>query len=51
MKPLHALTDMAYQVAEAVLKRAIRDGKIDEIWAREYISTIGKMDLGEVEFA
>lgn len=51
MKPLNALTDMAYQVAEAILKRAIRDGKIDEVWAREYISTIGKMDLGEVGFA
>jgi len=51
MKPLHALTDMAYQVAEAILKRAIRDGKIDEIWAREYISTIGKMDLGGAGFA
>ena len=51
MKPLNALTDMAYQVAEAILKRAIRDGKIDELWAREYISTIGKMDLGEVGFA
>ena len=51
MKPLHALTDMAYQVAEAILKRAIRDGKIDEVWAREYISTIGKMDLGGAGFA
>jgi len=50
MKPLHALTDMAYQVAEAILKRAIRDGKIDEIRAREYISTIGKMDLGGAGF-
>jgi len=50
MKPLHALTDMAYQVAEAILKRAIRDGKIDEIQAREYISTIGKIDLGGAGF-
>ncbi len=45
MKPLHALTDMAYQVAEAILKRAIRDGKIDEAWMGEYISSLGKMDL------
>ncbi len=51
MKPLHALTDMAYQVAEAILKRAMRDGKIDELWASEYMSSIGKMDLRGAGFA
>ena len=28
MKPLHMLTDMAYQVAEAILKRAVEDGRL-----------------------
>jgi len=51
MKPLHALTDMAYQVAEAILKRAIRDMKIDEVWAKKYISTIGEIDLGGAGYA
>lgn len=51
MKPLHALTDMAYQVAEAILKRAIRDMKIDEVWAKKYISTISEMDLGGAGYA
>ncbi|MEM3819690.1 MAG: dolichyl-phosphate-mannose-protein mannosyltransferase, partial [Nitrososphaerota archaeon] len=46
MKPLHSLTDMAYQVAEAILKRALRDKKIDEVWAKKYISTISEIDLG-----
>ncbi len=51
MKPLHALTDMAYQVAEAILKRAMRDGKIDEVWMKKYISTIGEIDLGGEGYA
>lgn len=46
MKPLHALTDMAYQVAEAILKRAIRDKKIDDACAKKFISTITEIDLG-----
>jgi hypothetical protein len=28
MKPLHMLTDMAYEVAEAILKRAVEDGRL-----------------------
>ena len=51
MKPLHALTDMAYQVAEAILKRAIRDRKIDEAWAKRYISAISEIDLGGAGYA
>jgi len=51
MKPLHALTDMAYQVAEAILKRAVRDMKIDEAWAKRYISAISEIDLGGAGYA
>ncbi|MCF3652642.1 MAG: glycosyltransferase [Aigarchaeota archaeon] len=51
MKPLHALTDMAYQVAEAILKRAVRDRKIDEAWAKRYISAISEIDLGGAGYA
>jgi glycosyltransferase involved in cell wall biosynthesis len=51
MKPLHALTDMAYQVAEAILKRAVRDIKIDEVWAKKYISAISEIDLGGAGYA
>jgi len=47
MKPLHALTDMAYQVAEAILKRAIEDKAVDKVWAQRYISGISSMELGE----
>lgn len=46
MKPLHALTDMAYEVAGAILRRAIRDRKIDVQWAEKYLKEIGKIDLG-----
>lgn len=51
MKPLHALTDMAYQVAEAILRRAIRDKKIDDAWAEHYISTISEINLSGEEYA
>ena len=47
MKPLHALTDMAYQVAEAILKRAIEDKVADKQWAEQYISSISSIKLGE----
>ena len=30
MKPLHMLTDMAYQVAEAILRRAVEDGRLNK---------------------
>ncbi|MEM1812289.1 MAG: hypothetical protein QW730_06745, partial [Candidatus Nezhaarchaeales archaeon] len=45
MKPLHALTDMAYEVAEAILKRAIRDRKIDVYWAEKYLKSVKSLDL------
>lgn len=47
MKPLHALTDMAYQVAEAILKRAIEDGVADKLWAQQYISKLESIELSE----
>ncbi len=47
MKPLHALTDMAYQVAEAILKRAIEDGVADRLWAQQYISRLESIELSE----
>ena len=46
MKPLHALTDMAYEVAGAILRRAIRDGKTDSKWAESYLRGVRAMDLG-----
>lgn len=45
MKPLHALTDMAYQVAEAILRRAIEDKVTDSQWAEQYISSISSIKL------
>jgi len=47
MKPLHALTDMAFQVAEAILRRAIEDKVADKQWAQQYISSIGSIELSE----
>lgn len=46
MKPLHALTDMAYEVAAAIIRRAIRDQKVDPRWAEKYLSGVRAMDLG-----
>ncbi len=40
MKPLYLLTDMAYDVAKAILTRAMIDGKIDRIGYDRYIKTI-----------
>lgn len=47
MKPLHALTDMAYQVAEAILKRAAEDKIVDKVWVQQYISSISSLEFGE----
>ena len=46
MKPLHALTDMAYEVAGAILRRAIRDEKTDSKWAESYLKGVKALDLG-----
>jgi len=46
MKPLHALTDMAYEVAGAILRRAIRDQKTDPEWAERYLRGVRAIDLG-----
>jgi glycosyltransferase involved in cell wall biosynthesis len=46
MKSLHALTDMAYEVAGAILRRAIRDWKIDIQWAEKYLKGVRTIDLG-----
>lgn len=46
MKPLHALTDMAYEVAGAILRRAIRDQKADPEWAEKYLRGVRAIDLG-----
>ncbi|HDD39765.1 MAG: hypothetical protein DRN65_03125 [Thaumarchaeota archaeon] len=46
MKPLHALTDMAYEVAGAILRRAIRDQKTDPQWAERYLRGVRTIDLG-----
>ncbi|RLI30176.1 hypothetical protein DRO53_03030 [Candidatus Bathyarchaeota archaeon] len=35
MKPLKSLTDMAHQVADAILKRAVIDGRVDKKVAEE----------------
>lgn len=45
MKPLHALTDMAYEVAEAILKRAIRNRKVDVYWAERYLEMVRGLNL------
>jgi glycosyltransferase involved in cell wall biosynthesis len=46
MKPLHALTDMAYEVAGTILRRAVRDRKIDTQWAEKYLKEVRTLDLG-----
>lgn len=46
MKPLHALTDMAYQVAEAILRRAMEDKAVEKLWAQEYISKLDALFPG-----
>ncbi|MEM2486042.1 MAG: glycosyltransferase [Candidatus Bathyarchaeia archaeon] len=49
MKPLYALTDMAYEVATAILKRAVKDHIIDAQWAERYLKDVKKLDFGEFE--
>lgn len=46
MKPLYLLTDMAYDVARAILTRAMMDGKIDKISYEKYIKAIPE-EIGE----
>jgi glycosyltransferase involved in cell wall biosynthesis len=46
MKPLHLLTDMAYDVAKAILTRAMMDGKIDRIGYEKHIEAIPR-GIGE----
>lgn len=48
MKPLHLLTDMAYDVARAILTRAMVDGKIDKISYEKYIKAIPEK-IGELK--
>ena len=40
MKPLKSLTDMAHQVAGAILKRAVEDGRIERKAAEESLRAI-----------
>lgn len=44
MKPLEMLTEMAYEVAEAILKRAVRDGKISVDEANRLLMEYSNME-------
>lgn len=47
MKPLYALTDMACEVAAAILKRAVKDHVVDAQWAERYLKDVRKLDFGD----
>jgi len=49
MKPLHLLTEMAYEVAEAILKRAARDGKLAQAEGRALAEALLKEALEQLE--
>jgi len=40
MKPLKSLTDMAHQVADAILRRAVMDGRVDRQVAEERLRAV-----------
>jgi glycosyltransferase involved in cell wall biosynthesis len=48
MKPLPMLTEMAFEVAETILRKAERDGKLSRVEEEEMLSNMRK-ELGEVE--
>lgn len=47
MKPLEMLTEMAYEVAETIIRRALRDKKITVSEAEKLLSEYKKIGLGE----